>query len=297
VLFLVLCFGYILNKFGILDSNFNRRGSKLIINGTTPAMMISSVLALSTPPEAKDVMTVFIISIAMYTLLPLIGYILTIVIKPTRGSVGVYHFMYIFSNVGFMGFPILNAIYGPTAVFYAGIVNIIFNLGCYSYGILIINRGSDVESSMNLKKLISPGIICSILALLIYVTGVHFPPVIEDTVSTIGGITPALAMIIIGSTLATIDLKDIFNDVYVYIFAIIKQIAIPILLIPVCRLLIKDELVYGVTMMMLLMPVGNTAVLFTTDFEHDESIAAKSVFITTAMSLFTIPLGMIIALR
>ncbi|MBE5959229.1 MAG: AEC family transporter [Lachnospiraceae bacterium] len=295
VLFLIICFGYILNKCKILDANFNRRGSKFIVSGTMPAMTISSVLSLQSPPDSDDVLTVFIVAVSMYTIVPVIGYFLTLLIKPSNGSVGVYHFMYIFSNVGFMGYPILNAVYGPTAVFYAGIINIIFNLSCYSYGIVIINRGSQASGSMDLKKLISPGIICSFAALIIYAFKIHFPAVVENTVSTIGGITPALSMIIIGSTLATINIKEVFNDAYVYIFAIIKQIILPLAFMPVCRLLIKDDLVYGVTMIMLLMPVANTSVLFTTDFEHDESIAAKTVFITTAMSLITIPLGMIIA--
>lgn len=293
-LFLIICLGYLMNKVNIIDANFNQKGSKLIINVTMPAMIVSSVLSLSDRPDSADVLIVFAVSIAMYLLLPVIAFLLTKITKTSADKQGVYMFMYIFSNVGFMGFPILDAVFGATAVFYAGIVNIIFNIACYSYGILVINHGSDADCEMNFKKLLSPGILCSFVAIIIYAFNLHFPATIESTLATVGGLTSTFSMIIIGSTLATINLKEIFNDGYIYVFAFLKQLILPLLLMPVCRFFLKDELIYGVTMMMLLMPVANTAVLFTTDFGHDEQLAAKTVFITTALSLITIPIGMII---
>lgn len=293
-LFLIICLGYFMNKAGIIDTHFNQKGAKLIINVTMPAMIISSVLSLTERPDEKDVLTVFAVSLAMYLLLPILAFILTKITKTPADKQGVYMFMYIFSNVGFMGFPILDSVFGATAVFYGGIVNIIFNLACYSYGIVVINHGSGVSGEMNLKKLLSPGIICSLLAMIIYALNIHFPSTIENTFATVGGLTSTFSMIIIGSTLATIDLKEVFNDRLVYLFSIIKQLALPLILMPVCKFFLHDELIYGVTMMMLLMPVANTAVLFTTDYGHDEQLAAKTVFITTALSLVTIPLGMLL---
>lgn len=294
-LFLVICLGYLMNKLSIIDSGFNQKGSKLIINVTMPAMIISSVLSLSERPDTGDVLTMFAASIAAFAILPVIAFIITKLIKIPPKKQGVYTFMCIFSNVGFMGFPILNAVYGPTAVFYGGIFNIIFNICCYSYGIIIINHGSSEDSQMNLKKLLSPGILCSILSIVIYALNMHFPSTIENTLASVGGITSTLSMIIIGSTLATINLREVFNDVQVYLFALIKQLLLPMLLMPVCKLILKDELIYGVMMLMLLMPVANSAVLFTTDFGHDEKLAAKTVFITTVISLITIPIGMMLS--
>lgn len=293
-LFLIICLGYLMHKFKIIDSNFNQKGSKLIINVTMPAMTVSSVLSLTERPDSNDVILVFAASIATYLILPFVAFILTKIIKPPKEQQGVYMFMYIFSNVGFMGFPILNAVFGTTAVFYAGIFNIIFNICCYSYGIIVINHGTKAEAGMNFNKLLSPGILCSLLSIVIYAFNIHFPGTIESTISTVGGLTSTLSMIIIGSTLATINLREVFNEIYVYVFAFIKQLILPLLFMPVCRFFIKDELIYGVIMMMLFMPVANTAVLFTTDFGHDEQLAAKTVFITTAMSLITIPIGMLI---
>lgn len=293
-LFIIICLGYLMHKVKIIDSNFNQKGSKLIINLTMPAMILSSVLSLKERPDSNNVITVFVASIVIYLVLPVIAFILTKLIKPATGKEGVYMFMYIFSNVGFMGFPIIDAVFGATAVFYAGILNIIFNLACYSYGVIIINRGTDADGKINFKKLLSPGIICSLLAIVIYAFNIHFPVTIENTLSTVGSLTSTLSMIIIGSTLATINLKDIFNDAYVYIFALIKQLALPLLLMPICKFFLKDELVYGVMMILLLMPVANSSVLFTTEYGHDENLAAKTVFITTAMSLVTIPLGMMV---
>lgn len=293
-LFIILCIGYISYKCGIIDKNFNQKCSKLLITVTMPFMILSSVLKLTERPSAFILFTVFAASIALYTIVPLISYIIVLITKTPKHLRGVYTFMYTYSNVGFMGFPILDAVFGPTAVFYAGIVNIIFNLTCYSYGIIMINKGTDVKTKIDFKTMVSPGMLCSYLAIILFAFNIKFLAPVTDTISTLGDITPTLSMLIIGSTLATIDLKDIFSDMRVYLFAIIKQIIVPLLCVPICRLLIKDELVYGVILIMILMPVANSAVLFTTTYEHDEKTAAKCVFITTLMSLFTIPIMMML---
>ncbi|MBR3646742.1 MAG: AEC family transporter, partial [Lachnospiraceae bacterium] len=245
-------------------------------------------------PTVSILVTVFVASVLLYTIIPIISYMIVVITKTPKKLQGVYTFMYTYSNVGFMGFPILNAVFGPTAVFYAGIVNILFNFTCYSYGIVMINKWTDTKAKVNWKTLVSPGMLCSVFAIVIFALDIKFPAPVTDTISTMGDITPTLAMLLIGSTLATIDIKDVFNDARVYVFSVIKQIILPLLCVPLCKLFIKDELVYGVILIMLLMPVANTAVLFTTNYEHDEKLAAKCVFITTFMSLFTIPIMMMI---
>lgn len=290
-LFLVICMGYLLYKINIFNLEVNQRLTKLLLNVSLPAMIINSVLEQTERPPVNEVMMVFAVAVAMYVILPIISILLVKIIRIPKEQQGVYMFMNTFSNVGFMGFPIISAIHGETAVFYTAIINIIFNLSVFTYGIIMMHYASGKKADLNIKKLLSPGVICSVLAVVIYALNIHLPSPVESAVGTLGSLTTPLAMLLIGSTLARMDIKSVFNDGRVYVFSVIKQLVLPILLFFAARLLIENDYILGITFIMLLMPVANTALLFATEYHRDEKLAAKAVFITTLMSLITIPLG------
>lgn len=290
-LFLIICMGYLLYKVKIFNTEVNGKLTKLLLNVSMPALILSSVLEQTERLPSNEVMTVFAAALAMYLILPFISILLVKVMRTPKSQQGLYMFMNTFSNVGFMGFPVISALYGAVAVFYTAIINVIFNLSVFTYGVIMVNYSGGEKTALNAKKLLSPGILGAAAALLIYVFNIHFPPPIESFVETLGGLTTPLAMLMIGSALATINIKSVFNDVRVYVFSVIKQLVIPVGLFYIVQLFIKNEFILGIIFIMLLMPVANTAVLFATEYGRDEALAAKTVFITTAMSLVTIPLG------
>lgn len=198
-------------------------------------------------------------------------------------------FMIAFSNVAFMGIPVMNAIYGPESIFYLTIYNMLFNLCLYLYGASLMGYGTGIKTKFHIKQMINPGIISGIIALIIYFLNIKLHVVISDSLSMIGGLTTPIAMMIIGSTLAKLPFKDIFNEWHIYPFTIVKQIIIPVLAYPVLKLFISDPLLLGVTLIMIAMPVANSAVLFATQYNGDEALAAKTVCITTLLSIITIP--------
>lgn len=289
-LFLVIYLGYFLFKVKILDVDLNKKLTTLLLSVTTPAMILSSVLTTETTQKLEDVIFVFIIGIGVYLVLPILGLILVKVMRVPLKQQGLYIFMTVFSNIGFMGFPVMKAIFGNEAVFYTAIFNMIFNLLVFSVGAMMMNYGTDRKVQMNPRNLLSPGVIASLVALLIYFIKLQVPTVISSTVTMIGDITTPMAMLLIGSTLANIPLKEVFNELRVYPYTLIKQVIVPIIAFPILRLIIADPLILGITLIMISMPVANSAVLFATQNDGDVSLAAKTVFMTTLLSIVTIPL-------
>ena len=115
------------------------------------------------------------------------------------------------------------------------------------------------------------------------------PYVIVEPINSIGMMTTPLAMLVIGATLSVYHLKDIFSDYTVYLFTLLIDLIIPILFYPVILLFIKDSMIRGITLIILAMPVANGAVLFARSNGQDEFLAAKTVFISTMLAIFTIP--------
>ncbi len=290
-LFIIMFAGYMLFKFKYFTVEFNKRLTRLILDVTLPLMILSSVLGQTGKKEYGKIAEVIAVSLAIYMVLPIISVIVIKILRFRKEEQGLYIFMHTYSNVGFMGFPIINALYGEKALLYAAILNIMFNLSIYSVGIIIVNYGSGKKEAMNLKHLLSPGILGSIAALLLYFVPVKFPVAVTGAVDSIGHLTSPLAMLLIGSNLANMKLREVFNDWRVYMFAVVKQFIVPMLCWPVLYYAISDEFIRGVIFVLILMPVANTAVLYATRYEVGEKLATKNVFMTTVLSIITIPVA------
>ncbi|MBK1811630.1 AEC family transporter [Clostridium sp. YIM B02505] len=289
-LFIILGLGYFLNKIKIFDDTLNQKLNKLLLNVTTPALVLASVSSIKQNTNTKEALFVFLVAIIIFTLLPLLSYMLVRIIRIPRHQRGIYMFMTVFSNIGFMGFPVMKAIFGNEAVFYTSIFNMIFNIWVFTLGIVLINYGTNNVVKLSFKNLLSPGIISSLLAIVIYFLKVPVHPVLKSTFDMVGNITTPVAMMLIGSTLANLNIKEVFTELRIYPYTIIKQILIPFIAFPLLKYFITSPLVLGVALVNLAMPVGNSAVLFANQYDGDVELAAKSVFITTLISVFTIPL-------
>lgn len=298
ILFSIMALGYILNKIGLMNREFNGQLTKLILNVTTPALILDSVLGEDTTLSNRTVLITFLVSAAMYLLLPVFAKLITLLIRAPKKQRGIYDFMSIYANVGFMGFPLVNAILGPNALLLTAIFNIMFNLSVYSVGPLILcsqDPKSQTEK-FSLKKILSPGISFSVAAVIFYLCHISLPDSVCTIIKNVGSLTSTLAMLVIGSTLAGIRFKDMFSDWRIYAHMVLRQILLPLALWPLMKLAISDSLLLTVTFIMLIMPVGNTSVLFATEYHQDEALAAKGVFITTVFCIATIPLLVLICL-
>lgn len=291
-LFIVIGIGYLLFKVKMIGVEFNRQATKLLVNCTMPATIMSSVLAQPAERDLSIVFKVFGISLVIYILLPVLAILVVKLIRIPKEQQGLYMFMTTFSNVGFMGFPVVGSIFGDTAVFYAAMLNIIFTIANFTYGVVQMNYGtvSSGEKLFKWKNLLSPGLIFSVLSVLVYVAGVTFPADVVSVIDTLGSLTTPMAMLLIGSTLATMDIRSVINEKRVYAFIPFGQIIVPVIVWGILRLFVRDTLILGVMTVLLLMPVANNSVLFATMFEKDEQLAAKTVFISTVFSIVTVPL-------
>ena len=292
-LFSILIIGYILCKRDIMNADFTRRMNKIVVNITLPALILHSVLgAEGGDPEL--VLYLFGLAVALYLIMPFIAMGLTKLLHVPRHEEGLYAFMMVYSNIGFMGYPVIRAAYGDLAVFYASIFNIMFNVSGFTMGIWLIHRGTGATAKFNMKKLLSPGILFSLLAVAFYLLHVRLPEPVSQLIGTIGELTTPLAMLLIGATLGQMNVKEVFNDWHMYPFAVVKQILLPLASWPLIRLATADPLIQGIMLILMAMPVANTSVLFATEYGLSEKTAAKNVFFTTLISILTVPLVVMI---
>ena len=287
ILALVAAAGYAAFKTKILNPETNKAVSRLVIYITLPAMLIASVADVPASVTGHTVWLLLGASFLTYALLGLIAVTAPRLIRAKREDYGVYTFMAMFGNVGFMGFPVLTAIFGEKAIFLAAIFNLPMNLICFSLGILMIApKGTKLKAT----ALLNPTVVASVAALLLYLLPWSLPTVVNDGFALIGQATIPLAMMLIGSSLAQLPFREIFAIPRLYLLSFVKLITCPFLIYLALRWLIKDPLLLGIATVLVSMPVATNATMLCIEYGGNELLASRGVFISTLLSLVTIPL-------
>lgn len=289
-LFLIMVVGYVMSKRGIIDEEAKVRLTRLIINISLPAQILKAFVSKQGIVTNGEVFLVFGISILAYLLYAIIGMLFNLIVRTPKEKQGTYLFMMMFGNVGFMGFPLIEAIYGEGALIYAVIFNVVFNLLVYSIGILMIGR-SEAGTKLQLKKLLNMPFICGVLSILLYFAKVQLPEVVTDSLGFLGNVTTPVAMLILGATIAGMPLRKLFDEWRVYIFTIVKLFAVPITVIGLIRHLpISSEVIKGTMIVLSATPVATNATMLAIEYDGDMQLTSKGIFFTTILCMVSIPM-------
>ena len=291
VLFTIIALGYFLNKINILDEKTNESLSDIIIKVTSPMLIISSVLRSNGEMDKGYIMKVLLSGIFLYALLIVLAKILVKLTGISKEHGEIYENLIIFGNISFMGFPVISALYGVSAIFPFSIINMPINFLLYSYGAYTIEKGSGSKGEkFKCKNLINPGVISSILALVIFLLDMNVPDIAKRVFSIVGDSTIPFSMMLIGSCLAIIPIKDIFSEYRTYILTFLKLIVLPILVYFISEIFIKDKTILGFLTVSVSLPSASMLVILSSKYKEKNKIAAQVVFITTVLSIVTVPI-------
>ena len=205
-------------------------------------------------------------------------------LRAPKADRGVYAFEIMCGNVAYIGIPVCAAVLGQEAVFYASLVNIPYNLICFSLGIFLL------AGQASLKRIINPAFLASVLAVALYLLKVPVPGVILDGTAFIGQATSPCAMLIIGSVLASVPLRDIFSEWRVLPYTAVRLVGIGVLMALLVSLLDISPALKGVLILMSVMPAATNSTMLCTIYGGNRALSAKLIFFSTALSIITIPL-------
>jgi len=288
VLLILLIVGVIAAKTGIIDRETNRRLTNFTLTIPQTCMILGSVLNVDLGLTPMKILGVMLAGCAMYGLLILLSLLIPRIYRAKAEDRGLYSFMTIFGNTGFMGFPVVSSIFGPTALFYAALLNIHFNTLAYSLGISLIGSKGE-KMKIDWKKLVNPPLVAAALSILVVCFNIRVPQPVATAVDMLGDMIVPSSMIIIGSSLGNQKFKEIFGDWRAYAFAPVRLILCPILLWAILRLFIHDPILLGTMTVLGGMPVAAFATMLSIQYGGNEKMASRCVFVSTVLSVITIP--------
>lgn len=152
VMFLMIAVGYLCYRKQILTEEVSRKVSAIVVNVANPCMILSSALT-DQQMQGKELVQTLAIVVMMYVFLLVMAQLLPRILCIQKESRGAYAAMTVFANIGFMGFPVLAAMYGNGALLYGAVFQIPFNILIYTYGVAVLTRkpGACAKTEPNVK--------------------------------------------------------------------------------------------------------------------------------------------------
>lgn len=286
VLLFAIAAGFLANRMGILGGGTDKKISRLLLAITLPSMILGSVCTGEALPEAGVVLGTLGVAAVFY----LLEFAFVLAAPPllggTPGQKGVWRYTLAFPNVAFIGYPVVSALFGPEALFYAVILVLPFNLMTFTLGPLMLTGAK----RFSLRQMFSPCVAASILALVLALGRLRPPAMIGEALEFVGGVTVPLSLLFVGSLLAGLPLERMLASPRLWILTAVRLLALPSVLCFLLRWMGTDPLILGVAVIQMAMPAAVNGSLLCMEYGGDAECMAQITFVSTLASIVTIPI-------
>lgn len=286
---LIILLGAFLGRKKFFDEHTNRQLTNFLLNFAMPASLFMAFPRDFNHELLGDFLGSFWGGLAVSAVLILVSRILFS--KKRLEERAEYHqFAFIFNNAGFLGYPLVYALFGEKMLMaYCGF-SMVFNASLFSYGVLLFEKKFSKDI---LKKIaLNPNIIAVILGFLLFIAPfeVIMPEFIVNFLKYIGGIMTPLSLICIGFLLSSAKIKEIFKKKRLFVTCILQLVLGPILALGVVTLLNLPQNIKVMLVLLQSLPTATTLGLFSEKYGGDTAEASEIVMVSTISSIFTLPL-------
>lgn len=276
--------------------------SKLVVNVFNPVLVVNGVLGQNSSEAGNNLGYNIAFIILYFVILYIVGMLMLLILKPQAGQKSIYRLMTMFSNVGFMGIPVIRSIFGNGAMIYVAFYILAYNIMLYTYGMYLARKSGEEflgqhnssETKGFLYQMINPGVIAALVAVIIFAADITLPEAVCSFCDYMGNTTIPLSMVLIGVSMAQANMREVFTDWRIYVFVLLRMILLPIVMVflleGIVRSLSISQVVLGVFIVELGMPVGSIITLMTREQGGDVTYCTKGVVLSTLASIVTIPL-------
>lgn len=286
ILFLIMSVGYIARKLNWLDAELIKGLNRLLLNVAAPFMVIASCQFDYSPQMFSEAVTVLIFAVTVHLLAIIVGKLLFRRIPNDIGKI--LKFGTIFTNCGFMGYPVAAGLFGERGVFLTSVYVVVFNLFLWTYGVSIFSGKSDRNSWK--QVCLNPGVLAVLIGMSLFFFSLKLPMALSQTLQMVGAMTTPLAMMIIGAMLADLKPADLFRGFPIYYGTIVRLLFIPLLILVILKFWNLDRTVLGICIMAVAMPVASVTAPLAEQHQSDSLFASRFVFLSTLLSMVTIPI-------
>ena len=286
MLFIMIAVGFTLGKTKLLGETAIKGLANVVLYVATPAVILQAFTTeQKTPEKTKNLIIVAVITVILHVVMILLAK-LFIRHKDDKAN-RIMRLLVIFSNSGYMAFPLQKAILGDIGVFYGAMFVAIFNIFMWTYAVFVASGDKNTLKIKNI--LLNPTIISVIVSILLYAFSIKLPTFISDAVSGLGNLNTPLPMIIIGFNISCFPFIELFNDKRVYLPGVLRLVFMPLLSLGIMFLLGVRGLPLIACTIAASAPSAAAPVMFATKYGLDAQLGSKITSLTTLVSILTMP--------
>lgn len=293
IFLILIIFGILAVKFGILDEHSLGSVSKLVMRMALPAYIFINTAEGATRQGLAESLLVIPLAIALYLMLFLLSLLLEKVFQLKGNRSHVFRAIVMFGNVGFMGIPLVVELYPDTALLYISLFTILDQGLFWTYGVSLTKPVSDQKEKIslkNLKNLLSPALIAIVSATILVLLDIHLPKLLITTLSKLGASSMPLSLLYIGGMLSMTDVRKVLRCGELYAEIGLKMLVLPLVFFMVMNLLNVPADMAGTMTFLTGLPAINMVAMLSKNNGSDGDYAVCAVMMTTIACLITLPL-------
>lgn len=278
--------GLVISKLNILTEEGAVAINGIIMKLVYPSAILISMQRSFSSELFKNSMGLISLSAVIYAVLIII---VTFAGKASRlpaDKLKIMQFMMVFGNVASMGFPLADAVYGDTGIFYASCFNLLYNLLVFSYGVMLLGKGG---KEVDLRKLINPGLVATVIGLAFFMTSVRLPYLACRPMEWLGDMLVPLSLLTVGNSLSRMKFFDLFREPLVWKYSVQRLVVLPCTLMLVLKLMGLSSYLLVIPVIIMATPVPLAGGVFAKMYGGDELLANKSIVLSNFLAIITVP--------
>ena len=289
VLFALMAVGAVCRRVRLVDEASVKGIVNVLLLVVTPSLIIDSFQRPFDPAMVHGFFWAFAIAAFAHVAVILFARLFS---RGGDRSRPVLRLAMVFSNAGFMGIPLEQAILGSEGVFYGIVYVVVFNFFMWSWGLYEMRGVGDGWRWRSLRPmLVNPGTVGIAIGLPLFFASLSLPAILKTPIGLLAGLNTPLAMLVIGFYLAGADFRRVVRMPSAYLAAAVRLVVFPLALL---ALLYPLRSHFPREMMLALVtaasaPVAAMVSMFASKFERDVDLSVGLVSGTTLLSILTMP--------
>ena len=275
-LFAMMFAGYVSARAGLISPSFRRGLSSLVLSTAFPCCIVSSVLQSGGAPGSM--LVALGVSVAFFALMIALAAVLVRIVPTPKEERNLDQLLLVFTNLAFMGIPIIQALYGVEGVAMLSMFLLVFNFLVFTYGVMLLDGSGDI------------GVVSALIALFFGLTGWRLPDPVESALASIGSINTPMAMMIIGASLAHSDIRAAFTNPRLYRVTFLRLIVMPLVFIGLALVMPINRMLAGLCVIVAAMPIAGNCSMLSDIYTPEDMTASHATIVSTLISGVTLPL-------
>ena len=286
IMLILMAVGAVCSKTGMISENTNKDLSRFVLQIVNPVVIFMSYQTENNAKLVHNLLLTFALSAGAFAVMIALSYIL---IRHKDGrDTAVERFSAVYSNCGFMGIPLVNALYGMEGVFYLTAFITTFNIIAWTHGIIMISGEKDFKKAV--KVFYSPTMISIMLGLITFFIQFKLPSIPAKALGYITELNTPLAMLVSGVTIAGTDPLKILRKKRVYYVCFLRLLLIPAILSLILAFIPADEKVRMTVIVAASAPPAAMCTLQCIRYGKNSLYASEIFTFGTILSIATLPL-------